>query len=137
MNHLFKGIIGSAAFLISSFAMAQSVVPLWKCQDTMNDKRMEVNVDVDQAFEGSQSIYQMSVTLIKHEPQLSKKQLGPYSLTPKKLNPMTGVAELYGKPMSFLFGSGNDREHIFGQLVGELEGQKVVITLNCKSLKSR
>lgn len=137
MNHLFKLVAPAAAFLVSSFAMAQSVVPMWKCQDTVYDKQTEIYVDVDQVSEGLLPGYQMTVTLIKLEPQTSKKQLGPYSLIFKKSNPMTGTALLFGKPLSFLLGFGDDRDHVFAQLEGELEGKKVVINLNCKSLQSR
>lgn len=136
MKNKMKLLVSCLTFCISSVGMADSVSPQWDCADTMESHQMQVNVNVDQVFQGSRSSYQMVVTVSKPDSVVKKTQYGPYALTVKKGNPMTGVVTLEGFPLSFLLGTGDDRDHIFGQLVGQIEGKNVVISLNCKDLRT-
>jgi|GEM_PF-6721139 len=135
MKNKMRLLVSCLAFCVSSAVMADSIYPQWKCMDTMESRQMQVDVNVNLVVQGSRSSYQMAVTVFQPDAVVKEIHYGPYALTKKRGNPMSGVAELEGFPLSFLLGLGDDRDDVFGQLAGEIEGKSVVISLSCKDLR--
>lgn len=130
-----KVIAGFALFLTSTIAQAASVVPLWDCRTESQDQDFQIRAQVGEVIRSVPRSFQLVITDLGRNSPTFRKKFGPYLLSEKKASPMTGVAVLEGESVSFLLGTGQDRDHLFGQVVGEWNGGSIQVTLVCRALE--
>lgn len=135
MKNKLSWFTGIAIFTASGLSQAQTVIPQWTCKDIINNPQTQITVDVQVSFDNVSPFHQMMIHVLETDTTIPEKHFGPYLLLPQKPRPMVGTQEFRGADMSFYLGTGEDKDHIFGQIIGKLEGHPFQVILNCKDLR--